>query len=291
MDPAPAPSNRPAHPTGAAPVDPATGCRQSSWGYRRLYGELARLGYQIAASTDAPLLQKDFLTRQSQLRQGKELGASAVLLTAKLLPAAVLNHLIDYALQLGLTPFVEVTNEDEINALTHGPDCVITVCNKDICDRERHHGDPNGSLQLLTAVTSSDTPPVSTSGIYHPDLAAHLINFGYAELLIGIALLQASSLEHGWPNSTNTATLSSTRTSQDQPRSDMMIKWGDEQQAPRKAFPQWHKKFSVDHIEDDRNSIFSLDNRTWVINHAYYASRLMDNGDVLTGDCSRLCMC
>lgn len=38
-----------------------------------------------------------------------------------------------------------------------------------------------------------------------------------------------------------------------------MIKWSDEQQALRKSFHQWYEKFSVGHIEDDRNSIFSHD--------------------------------
>ena len=36
-----------------------------------------------------------------------------------------------------------------------------------------------------------------------------------------------------------------------------MIKWSKEQQALRKSFSQWHEAFSVGHIEDDRNSIFS----------------------------------
>jgi alkylation response protein AidB-like acyl-CoA dehydrogenase len=36
-----------------------------------------------------------------------------------------------------------------------------------------------------------------------------------------------------------------------------MIKWSEEQQALRKTFSQWHEAFSVGHIDDDRNSIFS----------------------------------
>lgn len=160
----------------------------------RWFGGNIKLLHEVAALTDAPLLQKDFLTRESQLRQAKELGASAVLLTAKLLPAAVLGHLIEHALQIGLTPFVEVCGEEEIDAVIHGPDCIVAVNNKDIRDRERDCGDIERSLQLLAAVAASGTPcPVSASGIHRPQAAAHLVNSGYAGLLIGTALLQASN--------------------------------------------------------------------------------------------------
>jgi alkylation response protein AidB-like acyl-CoA dehydrogenase len=36
-----------------------------------------------------------------------------------------------------------------------------------------------------------------------------------------------------------------------------VIKWSDEQQALKKSFSQWHEAFSVGHIEDDRDSVFS----------------------------------
>ncbi|MBV9013764.1 MAG: hypothetical protein JO272_17290 [Pseudonocardiales bacterium] len=160
----------------------------------RWFGGSSQLLDEVAARTDVPLLQKDFLTRAGQLRQARELGASAVLLTAALLPAPVLGHLIEHALRLGLTPFVEVCNEEEIDAVIHGPDCVVAVNNKDIRGRERDRGNLERSLRLLAAVASSGTAcPVSASGIHTPGLAAHLVNSGYAGLLVGTALLHASS--------------------------------------------------------------------------------------------------
>lgn len=158
------------------------------------FGGSRQLLREVAALTDAPLLQKDFLTRESQLRRASELGASAVLLTARLLPAAVLRRLIEQALRLGLTPFVEVCTEEEIDVVSHGPDCVVAVNNKDIRNRERDRGDLQRSMALLPAVVSSGTRcPVSASGIHQPDAAAHLVNSGYAGLLIGTALLRAPS--------------------------------------------------------------------------------------------------
>lgn len=38
-----------------------------------------------------------------------------------------------------------------------------------------------------------------------------------------------------------------------------MIEWSGEQQALRKSFSRWHEVFSAGHIEDDRDSVFSLE--------------------------------
>jgi putative transposase len=44
--------------TRAAPTDHAAGRTEPSWGYRRIPGELARLGYQVAASTVWSILKR-----------------------------------------------------------------------------------------------------------------------------------------------------------------------------------------------------------------------------------------
>ena len=42
---------------------------------------------EVAQLTDVPLLKKDFTIRESQIAGAKEMGASAILLTARILPA------------------------------------------------------------------------------------------------------------------------------------------------------------------------------------------------------------
>jgi indole-3-glycerol phosphate synthase len=165
----------------------------------RWFGGTEDLLHQVAALTDRPILQKDFLTRRSQLVRARDLGASAVLLTAGLLPASALTTLVAQALALGLVPFVEVTTEAEIAAVPHPGDCVIAVNNKDIKGRERDPGDLGRSLDLLPAVRATGTPcPVSASGIVTPADAARLLDAGYAGLLIGTALLRSSGGIHAW---------------------------------------------------------------------------------------------
>lgn len=159
------------------------------------FGGTEELLVEVAGLTDLPLLRKDFVTSRSQLARTRELGASAVLLTAKLLPAGVLARLAGHALELGLTPFVEIADEAEAAAVPPGPHCVVAVNNKDIATRERLPGDLDRGTDLLPAVLRTGTRcTVSASGIADPVRAARLLDAGFQGLLIGTGLLRAPSL-------------------------------------------------------------------------------------------------
>lgn len=152
----------------------------------------------VVALTSLPVLQKDFLTRRSQLVRARDLGASAVLLTAGLLPPSALATLVSHALDLALVPFVEVATPAEIAAVPHPAECIIAVNNKDIKTAERDPGDLTRSLALLPAVQATGSPcPVSASAIDSPATAARLLDAGYAGLLVGTALLYSPSI-HDW---------------------------------------------------------------------------------------------
>lgn len=153
---------------------------------------------EVAALTDRPLLKKDFITREKQIVAAGEMGASAVLLTAKILPAKTFQHLIELALEHGLTPFVEIVDQGELGSVIHPEDCVIAVNNKDINTREREPGDIDTSRSLLEATIQTGTPcPVSASAILDPRVGAELIHAGFMGLLIGTGLLRAGSIQ-GW---------------------------------------------------------------------------------------------
>ncbi len=154
-------------------------------------GSLDLLG-EVTARTILPVLCKDFVVRAAQVTTARELGASAVLLTAQLLTTGALRHLVEHALAIGLTPFVEVTTSDEVAAVPHAADCVVAVNNKNIRTRERDGADLGRSLRLLPEVLASGTRlPVSASGIAEPRDGARLLAAGYRGLLVGTSLLRA----------------------------------------------------------------------------------------------------
>jgi indole-3-glycerol phosphate synthase len=150
---------------------------------------------EVAGLTDLPLLKKDFITREKQIVAAKQMGASAVLLTAKILPAKTFQHLIELAVSHDITPFVEVVDRTELDSVVHPEQCVIAVNNKDINTREREPGDIDTSRSLLEATIAAGTPcPVSASAILDPRIAAELIDLGFKGLLIGTGLLRAESI-------------------------------------------------------------------------------------------------
>lgn len=159
----------------------------------RWFGGSEQLLGEVAQRTELPLLRKDFVTSRRQLERSRELGASAVLLTVKVLPADVLARLVDHALELGLTPFVEVAEAAEAAAVPRADACVIAVNNKDIATRERLPGDLGRSTGLLPAVRATGARcTISASGITDPADAARLLDAGFDGLLVGTGLLRAA---------------------------------------------------------------------------------------------------
>jgi indole-3-glycerol phosphate synthase len=153
---------------------------------------------EVVELTDLPLLKKDFITRESQIVKAKEMGASAILLTARILPRKPFQHLIEAALKHDVTPFVEVADHDELESVIHPEESIIAINNKDIRTQERGQGDLDLSRSLLEATIRTGTPcPVSASAILEPDVAAELVSAGFKGLLIGTGLLRAESIA-GW---------------------------------------------------------------------------------------------
>lgn len=164
----------------------------------RWFGGTPELLREVAAQTSLPVLQKDFVTRRDQVTTARNLGASAVLLTAGLLPASALARLTAAVLDAGLTPFVEVTTEAEIASVPRATECVLAVNNKDIRQRERGGAHLDRSRALLPALRRAGVGcPVSASGIDDAGAAAGLLADGFGGLLVGTSLLRNPDLP-GW---------------------------------------------------------------------------------------------
>ena len=163
----------------------------------RWFGGTNEMLEEVAGLTDLPILKKDFITRERQIVEAKEMGASAILLTARILPKAPFQKLIETTLSHGLTPFVEVAEPEEIDSVIHADECIVAVNNKDIRTQERDAGDIDLSRTLLEATIRTGTPcPVSASAITDPKVAAELIGAGYKGLLIGTGLLRSGSVKN-----------------------------------------------------------------------------------------------
>jgi indole-3-glycerol phosphate synthase len=162
----------------------------------RWFGGDEELLREVASLTGRPLLRKDFVTRESQIAASREMGAAAVLLTAEVLPAAVLARLVGACVHHGVTPFVEIASAEQLASVPEPGACVIAVNNKDIRRRERGAADLGRSLRLLPELRAAGAGcAVSASGIDGPDAAARLLAAGFDGLLVGTGLLRSDDAE------------------------------------------------------------------------------------------------
>ena len=98
-----------------------------------LFGGSPELLMEASHRTGLPLLRKDFLLTESELEESEALGADAVLLIVRLL-GDQLPSMYDRALDLGLTPLVEVHDEDEMKMASSLDPVIIGVNNRNLED-------------------------------------------------------------------------------------------------------------------------------------------------------------
>jgi indole-3-glycerol phosphate synthase len=81
---------------------------------RRFGGSLDDLR-EVRAAVDVPVLRKDFIVTSYQLWEARAAGADLALLIVAALDQFALECLIDRASSIGLTPLVEVHDEEEVD--------------------------------------------------------------------------------------------------------------------------------------------------------------------------------
>lgn len=173
---------------GAACISVVTG----KW-----YCGSARYLEKVAACVAAPVLRKDFIINCKQIRESREMGASAVLLTKKILPTEQIEELALCALSHDMVPFIEVSNEQELKECTSFAGAILAINNKDIRTKETDTCDYRKGMQLLRDCKKGRLEAlfVSASGITTDLQAAQLIDAGFDALLIGTSLMRSHNIE------------------------------------------------------------------------------------------------
>lgn len=149
----------------------------------------------VAKAKGLPVLRKDFLCSPRAIQETADLGASAVLVTCKLVPEKRLPALLEMALTRGVTPFVEIANDKE---LAHIPDdlpIILAVNNADIETKERTGAGTKRSHALYAAARAKRPGAVvSASQISDAATARSIFLQGFDAVLMGTALLRQPSL-------------------------------------------------------------------------------------------------
>jgi len=141
---------------------------------------------QAALAVDLPLLMKDFVVATSQVVLAARLGASAVLLIARVCDDPQLGELAAACRSCGLDALVECHDEHELDRALRVPDAVIGINNRDL---DTLVIDPQRAARLLPRVPK-DRIAVAESGFLTPAAVRTLRGIADA-VLVGTALMRS----------------------------------------------------------------------------------------------------
>jgi indole-3-glycerol phosphate synthase len=164
----------------------------------RFDGSLDHLRRAVAVLNPlgVPAMRKDFLVAPYQLYEARAAGAGGALLIVRMLPAAVLEEMLDVAAELGLWILLEAFDEAD-----------IAVMNALVARRQTQKGLLLGvnsrDLQTLQVVPErlltmagllpAHLPRVAESGVGNAADAAAMARAGWTMALVGTALMSATA--------------------------------------------------------------------------------------------------
>ncbi len=139
-------------------------------------------------STALPVLRKDFTVDEVQVLEAGT-RADAVLLIAALFDSAALARCVSLAVEVGLTPLVEVHDEGEAELALESGAQVVGVNNRDLRDFTVHLGTFERLAPRLAGATL-----VAESGVRTPEDARRLRDAGADAILVGEAAMRDPEL-------------------------------------------------------------------------------------------------
>lgn len=147
-------------------------------------GSLEDLAVARVAAPNLPLLRKEFIVDEYQIKQARLYGADTILLIAAMIPAADIRRFNYAAHSLGLQTLVEIHSAEELGAVPEDAD-MVGVNNRDLTSFST---DISNSLRLIEALPGGILK-IAESGIKTPEDLKRLSSVGFDGFLIGEALM------------------------------------------------------------------------------------------------------
>jgi indole-3-glycerol phosphate synthase len=162
---------------------------------RHFGGSMERL-QEIRDRVSKPVLRKDFILEEYQIREARAFGADAVLLMASVLDAARLKGFHELVLELGMEALFEVHDESEIAALPKSAR-IVGINSRKFKAREGFSGSTGSSEKdfsiNLDAFDLVDRLPGGTIRVAESGIDARNVDIVFAKFdaaLVGTSLLR-----------------------------------------------------------------------------------------------------
>ncbi|MGA8987687.1 indole-3-glycerol phosphate synthase TrpC [Aeromicrobium sp.] len=152
---------------------------------RRFGGTLDDLR-AVRASVDIPVLRKDFITTSYQLWEARAAGADMALLIVAALEQIVLESLVERARSIGLTPLVEVHDEEEVRRAVDAGADLIGVNARNLKTLEVDAS----TFERLSPAIPDGVVKVAESGVRGPHDVIEYAKSGAHVVLVGETLVR-----------------------------------------------------------------------------------------------------
>jgi indole-3-glycerol phosphate synthase len=155
---------------------------------QRLFGGSLEDLRAVRAAVDIPVLRKDFIVTSYQLWEARAAGADLALLIVAALTQSQLESLIERAHSIGLTPLVEVHDEEEVDrALAAGATLVgVNARNLKTLEVDRE------TFARLAPRIPDDVVRVAESGVRGPHDVFELAKQGAHVVQVGETLVKGA---------------------------------------------------------------------------------------------------
>lgn len=151
---------------------------------RRFGGSLQDLR-EVRARVDIPVLRKDFIITSYQLWEARAHGADLALLIVAALEQDALVSLIERAGSIGLTPLVEVHDEQEVSRAVDAGARIIGVNARNLRTLEVDRN----TFARLAPLIPDDIVRIAESGVRGPHDLIQYANAGADAVLVGESLV------------------------------------------------------------------------------------------------------
>lgn len=144
----------------------------------------------VRANVNLPVLRKDFIIDTLQVLHTAALNADAMLLIAAALSDAQMQELYCAALEMDITPLIEIHNGAELDRVMRIEPKLIGINNRNLQTFETNI---KNTLELIPSIPPEVTV-VSESGIFSSEDTRPLINAGVGAILVGESLMRSDDV-------------------------------------------------------------------------------------------------
>jgi len=148
---------------------------------------------KVRAAVSLPVIRKEFIIDEIQIRQAALFGADAILLIAAILDQQQIADYQALAQELGMDSLVEVHDEEEATKAMAAGSRLIGINNRNLRD---FTVDLNTTFRVM-AELPKEMPVVSESGIRNHHDMEQLARHGVAAALVGESLMRLSDRKQG----------------------------------------------------------------------------------------------